>query len=220
MREIQGDAGSTGEDKIDSGNRDFDDIAEWGNNQPAIDQRAVNQAKNLIRLANQKFPLSKVLYQYLPDIKNYETTGWFLIHCPFPEHNDSTPSCSVNLQIGRFKCFGCEKGGGSVQFLSYFLRRSPSDIAKEILTRLGNETAPQEESEDFSKISEILVQHSEKIHKKYQEFTNNPKQIEKLEIITRQLDIYLSFWVSRGLITAEKLQNLTTSLEEYLELVK
>ena len=40
------------------------------------------------------------------------------INCPFPDHEDSTPSCSVNLEDGRFKCFGCGQQGNIFDFIA------------------------------------------------------------------------------------------------------
>ena len=44
--------------------------------------------------------------------------------CPF--HNEKTPSFSVNVQKGIFKCFGCGEGGDAITFLM-----------KIIITKLG-----------------------------------------------------------------------------------
>lgn len=37
------------------------------------------------------------------------------ISCPF--HEDSTPSCSINIEKGIFKCFGCEAKGNVLDFM-------------------------------------------------------------------------------------------------------
>ena len=37
-----------------------------------------------------------------------------LIRCPLPDHEDRTPSCSVNLDEAVWNCFGCERRGGLV----------------------------------------------------------------------------------------------------------
>ena len=36
--------------------------------------------------------------------------------CPFPDHNEKTPSFSVKPE-GFYYCFGCEKGGNVVNFV-------------------------------------------------------------------------------------------------------
>ena len=35
--------------------------------------------------------------------------------CPF--HKEKTPSFSVNIEKGFFKCFGCDRGGDAITFL-------------------------------------------------------------------------------------------------------
>jgi len=40
------------------------------------------------------------------------STGKGFICCLMPGHDDSTPSMHVDLNIGRFYCFGCHKNGG------------------------------------------------------------------------------------------------------------
>ena len=39
----------------------------------------------------------------------------YLGNCPF--HNEKTPSFTVSPSKGIFKCFGCGKGGNSVNFI-------------------------------------------------------------------------------------------------------
>ena len=38
------------------------------------------------------------------------------INCPF--HEDATPSCSINLERGIFKCFGCGESGNVLDFIA------------------------------------------------------------------------------------------------------
>ena len=35
--------------------------------------------------------------------------------CPF--HNEKTPSFSININKQIYKCFGCGKGGGTINFI-------------------------------------------------------------------------------------------------------
>lgn len=43
--------------------------------------------------------------------------GWKIL-CPF--HNDTDPSCSVDLQKGLFHCFGCGAEGDKIQFVKLY----------------------------------------------------------------------------------------------------
>lgn len=44
-------------------------------------------------------------------------SGWMLL-CPF--HDDTKPSCSVNLEKGRFHCFGCGVKGDTIEFVKLY----------------------------------------------------------------------------------------------------
>ncbi|MEM9569723.1 MAG: DNA primase [Bacteroidota bacterium] len=37
--------------------------------------------------------------------------------CPYPDHNENTPSFSIHPTRGFYKCFGCGKGGDTITFL-------------------------------------------------------------------------------------------------------
>jgi DNA primase len=43
------------------------------------------------------------------------STGVRIILCPF--HNEKTPSCHLWPKSGRFRCFGCGRGGNQEEFL-------------------------------------------------------------------------------------------------------
>lgn len=43
-----------------------------------------------------------------------------MIRCPFPDHNDSTPSFSYNLDKQLFNCFGCSRGGDVINLHYHF----------------------------------------------------------------------------------------------------
>ena len=57
--------------------------------------------------------IEEVIGSYLPDLKKKGTNYWAC--CPF--HNEKTPSFSVSPTKGIYKCFGCGKGGNSVNFV-------------------------------------------------------------------------------------------------------
>lgn len=43
-----------------------------------------------------------------------------MIRCPFPDHDDSTPSFSFDVSKGLFNCFGCGRGGDIVNLHYHF----------------------------------------------------------------------------------------------------
>ena len=57
--------------------------------------------------------IEEVVGSYLPDLKREEP----IIEACCPFHNEKTPSFLVSPTKGIYKCFGCGKGGNSVNFL-------------------------------------------------------------------------------------------------------
>jgi DNA primase len=51
----------------------------------------------------------------LPKLGRVNRNGWASAPCPF--HEDRTPSLSVNVETGRFRCFGCGAHGDLVDFV-------------------------------------------------------------------------------------------------------
>ena len=68
----------------------------------------------------------------------------FLGLCPF--HNEKTPSFTVSPSKGIFKCFGCGKGGNSVNFLMEHEHLSYPDALRWLAKKYHIEVAETEES--------------------------------------------------------------------------
>lgn len=50
----------------------------------------------------------------LPGWKKHASNGWYMVCCPFPDHDDGSPSCGVRVaepKLGVFNCLGCGKKG-------------------------------------------------------------------------------------------------------------
>ena len=58
-------------------------------------------------------------------------------NCPF--HDEKTPSFSVTPSLNIYKCFGCQKGGNSIQFLMDIDQLSFVEAARELAKRFGIE---------------------------------------------------------------------------------
>ena len=80
--------------------------------------------------------------------------------CPF--HNEKTPSFSVNVQKGIFKCFGCGEGGDAISFLMKINNQSFSDVIKDLAAQFnielphthGNSKQYTEEKEQIKSLLE------------------------------------------------------------------
>lgn len=58
-------------------------------------------------------------------------------NCPF--HDEKTPSFSVTPSLNIYKCFGCQKGGNSIQFIMEIEQLSFVEAARELAKRFGIE---------------------------------------------------------------------------------
>jgi len=69
--------------------------------------------------------------------------------CPF--HNEKTPSFNVSQAKGIYKCFGCGKGGSSVNFIMEHEHLSYTDALKWLAKKYNIEIREKEESPDDAK---------------------------------------------------------------------
>lgn len=79
--------------------------------------------------------------------------------CPF--HNEKTPSFSVNVQKGIFKCFGCGEGGDAISFLMKINNQSFNEVIKDLANEYGIELPSfsgnsKEYTEEKEKIKSLL----------------------------------------------------------------
>ena len=77
--------------------------------------------------------------------------------CPF--HAEKSPSFSVDADKGLFYCFGCQKGGSTVQFLMELDKLSFPEAMEELAKRAGLplelEEAPSEEEKEKKALLEL-----------------------------------------------------------------
>ncbi len=80
--------------------------------------------------------------------------------CPF--HDEKTPSFTVTPSLGIYKCFGCQKGGNSIQFLMEMESLSFIEAARQLAKRYNIElvesgTADAEVLKEIQKTKENLL---------------------------------------------------------------
>lgn len=88
--------------------------------------------------------------------------GWKNCCCPFPTHDDSSPSFGINFKSQIFNCFGCHEKGDAIKFIALMEQIEPIEVARSLVAE--NET-PQEKidihslsPEDFlHRIDEVLT---------------------------------------------------------------
>ena len=72
--------------------------------------------------------------------------------CPF--HNEKTPSFTVSPAKGIFKCFGCGKGGNSVNFIMEHENLTYPEALKWLAKKYSIEVVEQEESEEEKQLKD------------------------------------------------------------------
>lgn len=81
---------------------------------------------------------------------NLKKRGTSLIGlCPF--HNEKTPSFNVNITRGIYKCFGCGKGGDSVNFLMEHEKFTYPEALRYLAEKYNIEIEETESSADYNR---------------------------------------------------------------------
>lgn len=183
-----------------------------------------NITNKIILIANKAVSLISIL-----KAKKIEFTvcpspsGWtHKARCPFPDHNDSSPSFSYNSKDDRFYCFGCTRSGQAVQFLSFYERKLFIDVAKQILSQKVNfETLVDEIDFDrITKTDELLNSFAVSISDFLDKNRENPKALKFTESITLSLDLYINKNYRADTIHVEELSARITKLLAYLKFFK
>jgi hypothetical protein len=148
----------------------------------------------IIQLANEKVTLKSIIEKYNIDfIENYSPSGWtHKCSCPFPDHNDSSPSFSYNTEEDRFNCFGCNRGGKAVQFKSFMEKRKPLNVAIELLENIISSDSAYTEVQDSpnEKVDPLLKEVSDLI-REFIQSNKSPEAIDFAMNLTQFIDVCL-----------------------------
>lgn len=156
-----------------------------------------NISSKIINIANNKFALKNILKSLkLSWIITHSPSGWtHKTRCPFPDHNDSTPSFSYNSKDDLFKCFGCSKGGKAVDFLSAYTGKSKISIAHDLIQRLNLDSVQLEfeinNIDDSNDYLELDIDFSEFVYDFINRNLNKPGLDKIVSSITWNLDTYI-----------------------------
>lgn len=202
----------------------FESDPEWenaGNKFNKYFQNKANQDKvksQLYRKANASVPLSQIIFNYNIHFEQvYAPSGWtHKACCPFPDHNDATPSFWYNSKEQRFNCFGCKECGGSVQFIAALTKQNHYEVALDLLSKNPNLDLIIADIEDSDiKITKLLLDFYKEIHNFLQSNPNN-KALKHIEKITWNLDMYLEKNTMDGFVVFEALESRIEKLRELL----
>lgn len=182
-----------------------------------------NLGNRIILLAKQQVPLSSVVFKYNIDFEQrHSPAGWtHSACCPFPDHNDRTPSFSFNSKENIFNCFGCGSRGGSVEFVSRMSGRQPLDVAKEFLRHMNQDEMSLIETIDdgeTTRSDELLLTFSKEVHGFNKLHRNNTKAQKYVDKLTWVVDCYLEKHALDGSIDNDELEHITSRLIEYLSI--
>lgn len=141
-------------------------LSEWKDSDPSENSQDSNQnddefinlnnvelfdSTNLLAILNKQVSLQDILRSF--SVKFTETpspSGWSLKSCcPFKDHRDSSPSFFYNQQENIFNCFGCSRGGGPVQFVSYYYDLTTPEAIDKLVSEYKN-------SLDFDDLEESI----------------------------------------------------------------
>ena len=95
-----------------------------------IDRRLIDEmlsTVNILEVLEQQYDLS-----FIP-----QPNGEFRTWCPFPWHEDKTPSFDVNPEKGIFNCFGCSTGGSILTFMMKMEGMSFPDALQRLMELSG-----------------------------------------------------------------------------------
>lgn len=147
---------------------------------------------NLIQKAN-KISLKILLDQYHIYIDDFN----YKIICPFPFHQEKTPSFNFYEDNNSFFCFGCQSGGGPVEFLSFYYDINKQDAAQRLISDYGyliNENV-EEHKTNWKEKQNYLFTYSNKIKSFLQNNTDNMDDVFNFsETICKEFDkIYYKY---------------------------
>lgn len=151
--------------------------------------------------------------------ERYSPSGWrYQCRCPFHDHRDTDPSFHYNKEEDRFYCFGCKRGGRSVQFVSFMDNITITEAVDKLLELTGVTDDIFTEIHDIkdSQVDNLLYDFSTHVR----EFIKTHKDsVSFAESVTWALDIYLQKHLPRSTIDEPnlkaRLEFLTNKLDTY-----
>lgn len=218
MREISNTSRPYSSSRIKSQDENSSEISGW-EVEGAFDYEKKFRNVNVIDYVNKKISLKFLLDKSkLHFNEKYSPSGWaYNRACPFPDHNDKTPSFYYNNIEDRFFCHGCHRGGKAVHFYAYLKKISILSAAEILATTLGSmeDVIVDIENEKKDHIDDILLDFSDSIHNFIKE-NNSDIALDFVEKITWALDLYLVKHVSRSSINEDNLRVRASLLKEKL----
>lgn len=182
-----------------------------------------NLAYKLIKLANRKVSLNSLFRRYNLHFEQvYSSTGWtHRSRCPFPDHNDRSPSFGYNSKEDRFNCFGCHRGGRAVEFAAAMDGRTKVSVARDFIgaSMSSDELASLDIEEfDYKRLRVVLFEYADIVRAFKRAHNNSPKALQYAKDVTWNLDVYLRKHAPFNTIVLDDLEIRISKLKDQLEL--
>jgi len=174
----------------------------------------------LVDYVNKKVSVQSLFKKFnLHFEERYSPSGWTHRRtCPFPDHDDKTPSFNYNPSEGRFYCFGCNRGGRAVQLFAYLKMIPVSVAAQRLAEGMGNieDIVVDLQNESQGKMDDALLDFSNSV-RAFVEKHKSYAAMEFAEKVTWGLDLYLVKHVSRATMDESNLLARIQLLKEKLD---
>ena len=93
--------------------------------------------KDTLKYIRNRVRLEDIVEEYEKPARTDGVRVWF--RCPFPDHNDSTPSFAVNIERQQYICYGCSRRGDVFNFIEEMDNVSFMDAVKKLAERINLE---------------------------------------------------------------------------------
>lgn len=77
----------------------------------------------------------------IENISGAQFKGTFTL-CPLPDHNEKTGSLSIDKKRNKWKCFGCNAGGSTIDFVMYYKGVDALEAARILAEYYGIDDSP------------------------------------------------------------------------------
>jgi DNA primase len=175
----------------------------------------------IIALANDKVSLISVLEKYNIQFEiKFSTNGWtHCCPCPFKDHNDKSPSFGYNSTDDRFYCFGCNRSGRAVQFISNMEDRQPIDIAKDLIRNFGDSSEEVIKSRqiDTAELERIMFGFADYIRAFREKHNDNKVAAKYVDDVAWGLDLYIEKNAIGGVLNIDQMRLIVDRLKEQLD---
>lgn len=172
------------------------------------------QDNDLVKIADNNVQLTDLFSEFKIKLDYKQSpSGWdYFGKCPFPDHEDSSPSFYFNQKENRYNCFGCHRGGKASSFYSHMFGISFYKAAYQLISKLQSiHYLPIEANEPDERIDAELERFSTLVRGAIE-----AGKADLVEKATWPLDVYLDLHIPDSSINFDDLKKILDIIEENL----